>query len=90
MPNTGVQQKLRTLYLLKAMQPFELTIKVTSLEQLQALWMIANSDVTTEDFLNTNWQKERYGFEGPFKNPIGIYWSELQNHLIEHHSNENL
>lgn len=68
---------------------FELTIKVSNLKQLQALWLIGNSNVLTEDFLNNHPQKEGYFSEaGNFNNPLSRSWWGLDKKLEPYKSED--
>ncbi len=81
------------LYLIKKKPPtenkskfesFELTIKVKHLEQLEALWLLSNSDSETEKFLNQHLQRKQYTNSLYLSNPLGIYWRKLEKERIKY------
>lgn len=70
-------------------KPFKLKIEVNSLEQLEALWLMANSNSSLEDFLNSHVHKADYIMSETLSTPIGGYWSKLNKHLKKYNTNLN-
>ena len=69
---------------METFKPFTIEIKINSIEDLSALWMLANSNKSTEDFFNENWQRKQYKLPYIHDNPFGKHWEVLQKEIVKY------
>lgn len=65
-------------------EKFTICIEVETLEQLEGLWLISNSNVLTEEFIQNHPQRCDYAISPHITNPLTKQWRQLQSELSKY------